>query len=56
MRAETTDQKREILQIFSFGKIKRLKITIDHIYLIIAILAFIAAGFLAFNQFTVIEK
>jgi len=56
MHAETTGQKPKISQLFSFGRKRKLKITIDHIYLIIAILAFIAAGFLAFNQYTVIES
>ncbi|OKS85346.1 hypothetical protein RG47T_0791 [Mucilaginibacter polytrichastri] len=55
MSVETREQKPETLQLFSFLKRRKFKITIDHIYLIIAILAFIAAGFLAFSHYNVIE-
>jgi hypothetical protein len=52
MLAETISEEHDTLQLYQPAQKRKFKITIDHIYLIIAILAFIAAGFLAINQYS----
>jgi hypothetical protein len=52
MGAETSEHEYETLQLYQPAQKRKFKITIDHIYLIIAILAFIAAGLLAINQYS----
>lgn len=52
MRAETTEHEHDTLQLFPSAQRRRLKITVDHVFLIIAILAFIAAGLLAISQYS----
>ena len=54
MRAETTDEEHDTLQLYSSVRKVRFRVTIDHVFLIIAILAFIAAGLLALNQYSAI--
>jgi hypothetical protein len=52
MHAETTEQEHETLQLYPSSQKRKLKVTIDHVFLIIAILAFIAAGLLAISQYS----
>jgi len=53
MPFRTSKAQHRILRSFSIEQKANGKFTVDHIYLMIAILAFILVGFIAINQYIV---